>query len=142
MPTLEELLRTSLKGTNEKFDQANRALHAAVVEAAKAVEAVTNGKATLQLDEVRNDDAQTRYALGVVSKGTGEARTVTYLAVTRRGFPISRHHDSDTSYPQESFDTPEKLSLYLQKLASDPDSPLVAYLAYFVRNFVEGAIPF
>jgi hypothetical protein len=141
MPTLEELLRVSLKGANERFDRANKALHAAVVEAAKAVEAVTDGKATLRLDEVRSDDDETRYDLNVVPKRGGEGRTLSNLAVTKKGFPIYRHQSSRDYTLLEQFDSTETLTAYFQKLASEPDSPLIGYLAYIVRN-EERAIPF
>ncbi|SRR6266540_4669133 len=130
MPTLEELLRASLKGANEKFDQANKALHAAVVDAAKAVEAVTGGKAVLRLHKMIENEGSTDYTLRVEA-GT-ESRALTDFTVTKKGYPITRN--ARQGVHAEQFDSPEQLSAYFQKLASDPDSPLVAFLAYVVRN--------
>jgi hypothetical protein len=138
MPTLEELLRASLKGANDKFDQANKALHAAVVEAAKAVEAATEGKATLRLEEVKSDADETRYNLDIVVKEDDAVRTIASFAMGRKGFPITRLHNRESLHMLEKFDSAEAISAYFQKLASDPESPLVGYLAYIIRN----AIPF
>lgn len=131
MPTIEELLRASLQGANEKFDQANKGLHAAVVEAAKAVEAVTEGKATLRLWKQHSDMSSTRYALGVT---VGEQhRQLSEFTVTGKGYPIHGKTGSDV----QPFDSPEALSQYFKNLAADPNSPLIAFLAYIARNTPE-----
>ncbi|AMV23903.1 hypothetical protein VT84_05875 [Gemmata sp. SH-PL17] len=135
MPTLEELLRASLKGANVKFDQANSDLHATVVEAAKAVEAVTGGKATLRLFPIAKDDTATGYDLCVVTVGQ-QFRKLTSFTVTGAGYPIARHASPEQTAEQH-IKSSEELSSYFRKLASDPDSSLVAYLAYIVRNFLE-----
>jgi hypothetical protein len=132
MPTLEELLRASLKGANEKFDQANKTLHAAVVEAAKAVEAVTEGKATLRLVTKSSNEDGTQYRLVIIDKDGNQKRRLANLTVPLEGYPITRIADPASSMAQ--IKSPEELATYFQKLASDPDSPLVAYLAYIARN--------
>ncbi|WP_162671899.1 hypothetical protein [Gemmata massiliana] len=140
MPTLEELLRASLKGANEKIDQANKDLHAAVVEAAKAVESVTEGKATLRLNATGSDESGTRYDLDVIVYGGGnEARTLSNLGVPIKGYPIFRYTNRNRDSTVERFDSVDALKAYFQKLASDADSPLVGYLAYVVRNPVEAS---
>jgi hypothetical protein len=128
MPTLEELLRTSLKGANEKFHQANEALHAAVVEATKAVEAVTGGKANLRLQKGGEDESSVRYELHV--RTGDQARALGTFIVTKQG---SIHRQGGVSTDTEQFDSPEQLSAFFQKLASDPNSRLVAFLAYILR---------
>jgi hypothetical protein len=133
MPPIEELLRATLKRATEKFDQVNGALHAAVVEAKKAVEAVTGGMATLRLDERSNDEFETRYDLDVVVKGN-DVRTLANIGVRKKGYPIYRYHDADSMNITEKFDSAEALTAYFNKLAADPDSQLIAYLAYAVRN--------
>ena len=141
MPTLEELLRASLKGADEKINKADHDLHAAVVEAAKAVEAVTDGKATLRL-RVRRSDAfqQNRfeYELGVIDRFGQEFRTLASLKVSESGYPISAFDTSGRNWENRAIDSAEELSAYFRKLASDPDSFLVAYLAYINRNQLEG----
>lgn len=141
MPTLEELLRASLKGANEKYDQANKSLHAAVAEAAKAVETVTGGKAFLRLHQVEQAVDWTRYRLVVASKSGKEVRSLTILEVPLNGFPIERLEDdrhTENLTILEKFDTSEQLHKYFRTLVSDPNSPLVAYLAYILRNTPEG----
>jgi hypothetical protein len=146
MPTLEELLRASLKGANDKYNQANKALHAAVVETAKAVEAATEGKATIRLDEVQRNASETRYDLVIVIKKDDESRTIAIFEVGMKGFPITRYEDSEyQGHPafrvMEKFETAEAIAKYFQKLASDPDSPLVGYLAYIMRNLGDDGDP-
>lgn len=136
MPTLEELLRASLKGANEKFDQANRALHAAVVETAKAVEAATDGRATVRLQEVDVDESGTRYSLNVHTKGMG-GRDLAYFFLPQRGFPI--YGESQNREIKDTFPSATALDTYFSALASDPDSPLVGYLAYVVRHLAAHA---
>jgi hypothetical protein len=135
MPTLEEMLRASLKGANERFDQADKALHIAVAEAAKAVEAVTGGKATLRLNPRPRDEYGLRYDLVIVAKSrdSSQIRPLGILIVPTNGFPI--HSQAPTMPgPDQQFNTAEDLSAYFQRLASNPGSPLVGYLAYIIRN--------
>ena len=139
MPTLEELLRASLKGANERFDSAKNTLHAAVVEAAKAVEAATGGKATIRLEEVSKKEAETRYSLEVIMKGTDEVRELEIFSVSSNGFPIRALAEGGGAYNQ--FNTEESIVKYFEKLASNPESPLVRYLAFIIRNSDE-PIPF
>jgi hypothetical protein len=142
MPTLEELLRASLKGANDKYNQANKALHASVVETAKAVEAATDGKATVRLDEVNRDANETRYDLVIMIKGLDGTRTIANFGVSMQGFPIYRYEETGgytfRGNPEfrvaEKFDSAEAITKYFQKLASDPDSSLVGYLAFIIRN--------
>ena len=132
MPTLEELLRASLKGANEKFDQANTSLHAAVVEAAKAVEAATEGKATLRLSGATQDESGTRYSLGVLAKDAGSFRELAVFFIPQRGFPIYR--ETRSREIEGSFHSESALKAYFNSLATDPDSPLIGYLAYILRS--------
>ncbi|MBA4191592.1 MAG: hypothetical protein C0467_26735 [Planctomycetaceae bacterium] len=140
MPTLEDMLRASLKGANERFELANKALHSAVAEAAKAVEAVTGGKATLQLVEHGKRETGSRFDFVVTAES--QQRPLATFDVPNSGFPIRRLHDEGGF--AESFPSAAALASYFQKLASDQDSPLVAHLAYIVRNASpdEGPIPF
>lgn len=137
MPTLEELLRVSLKGANERFDQANKTLHAVVVEAAKAVEAATEGKATVRLHVIESNESGTRYSLQVCDRKGTDTRFLTDFNVTKNGFPIFEGSNRNAIGSAEAFTS------YFQKLMSDPESPLVGYLAYIVRNSATtDAIPF
>ena len=103
MPTLEELLRASLHGANEKFDAASKVLRAAVVDLAKAVEAATEGKATVRLrpksrtqgrtGQMNSPENAIYYSLVVLAKGDDEGRELTTFCVDYNGFPISYEID-------------------------------------------------
>jgi hypothetical protein len=137
MPTLEELLRASLKGADEKINKANSDLHAAVVDAAKAVEAVTGGKATLRLRGRGGDTFdgnRLKYELGLVDRLGKEFRALASLNVSVSGYPITAFDQSGKTWDSREINSPEELSAFFQKLASDPDSFLVAHLAYINRN--------
>jgi hypothetical protein len=145
MPTLEELLRASLKGANEKYDNANKALHAAVVDTAKAVESATKGKATVRLNIVSRDAGEIRYELRIVINDVSDTRSIANFAIGTKGFPILRYEDEDFSYQgrtvyriEEKFESAEAISNYFKNLVSDPDSSLVGYLAFIIRNLDSG----
>ncbi|MDY3552574.1 hypothetical protein R5W24_001658 [Gemmata sp. JC717] len=141
MATLEQLLRAALRGAGEQFNEASKALHVAVVELAKAVEAATEGKATVRLrpksrlqgrtGKMESPENAIYYSLVVLAKGDDEGRELTTFCVSYNGFPISYEID----HQWHKFWSPEEFATdYLTKLASDPDSPLVGYLAFIVRN--------
>ena len=133
MPTLEEMLRASLKSANEKFDKANNDLHALTAETAKAIEAVAEGKATLRLAEAERTVYWTRYDLVLTSRSGNESRKLALMGVTKSGYPIQRLEGTErrnTFTIAEEFDSLKELSAFFQKLASDSDSTLVAHLAF------------
>jgi hypothetical protein len=133
VPTLEELLRASLQGANRQHNEADADLHREVVAAARAVEAVTDGRATLRLIRSAEDRAATGYDLCVVAIDGSEPRKIDSFTVTERGYPIMRHVDLFET-AEEKFRSADEVNGYFRKLAADPDSLLVAYLAYYTRQ--------
>jgi hypothetical protein len=133
MPSLEEMLRNSLKGANDKYDEANRSLRALVVDTAKAVEAVTGARATLVLEAISNQESETQYDLVIVVKDSDQSRCITHFSIPDKGFPIHRLN-GDAGRVVEKFNSEVELSTYFEKLASSEDSPLVLYLAFLARN--------
>lgn len=133
MPTLEDLLRASLQGANRQHNEADAALHREVVAAARAVEAVTDGRATLRLIRSAEDRTATGYDLCVVASDGSEPRKIDSFTVTARGYPILRHTDLIET-AQEALHSADAVNDYFRKLAADPDSLLVAYLGYYTRQ--------
>jgi hypothetical protein len=136
MPTLEELLRASLKGADEKLNQARSDLGAAVVEAAKAVEAVTAGKATIRYRIQKRTHHERGdffdYEIGIVTRSGEQFRALVDIAVPVNGYPIFVHDPAGVE--ERRINSPDELTAFFHELASESDSPLVAHLAFINRN--------
>lgn len=134
MPTLEELLRESLKGTNAKFETARADLNAAVLELRAGVEAVSNGKVTVALEENGRTEVGTRYTLVAYERSAQrDARYLTEFLIRPTGYPISSGGPGVLDGIDGKFQTAEALTDYIRKLATG-DSPLVVYLAHALRQ--------
>lgn len=146
MPTIEELLRSTLKGVNDQHSRADGDLHRAVAEVAKATQVLSGGLLTVRLYPAKSVAQSTRYVLRLHYRNE-ESRFIGFYVVAASGYPI-RFYDSeylanDVTYlpsaPTGQFDTPDEVNEHFRRIATDPSSPLVVYLAYAVRQLDEEA---
>src|SRR5262249_22673335 len=136
MPTFEEVLRTTVSGVNEQYDRANRDLHRVVAEVSKSVQAASNGLASVVLRRTSEGSGGATYKLVLKSHRDSEERDLAAISVPLQGYPIQVAGAAPPSlYGLKQ--SADELTGGFQKMASDPNSPLVAFVAYLLRNRAE-----
>jgi len=138
MPTLEELLQTTLKGVTEQYDKASGDLHRAVTELALAVKSITKGAASLLIRDVEIDEVvdDTVYELSYVPH-RGEPRGLGLFLIPSKGYPIrlySHRGDLYKGASVRSFQSEDEIKQFFQKMVKDQTSPLISLLAYTLRT--------
>jgi hypothetical protein len=135
MPTIEELLRTSLQGATIEFDQAVKDLRNEVKSASSAVETITDGLATLSVAKVEDTADSAVYRVNFVMGR--DKREVQAFVVPIKGYPITVYdsvRSIDSILPGTKVKDGAELHQAFEKMAEDRTSPLVILLAYVLRN--------
>jgi hypothetical protein len=152
MPTLEEMLQTTLKGVHENYEKASGDLHRAVAELAKAVQAISKGRASVVLKLRSFDQQDTLYDLEFalqsevptanrkLSGRRGEQRLLGVFSVPPSGYPFYLYADPDDAErgrnDLRTFNSSKDIADHIQSMVTDPASPIVALLAYALRQQV------
>jgi hypothetical protein len=124
MSDFQTALERSLTSVTEAFASADADLHQEVASASKAVSSLTQGKATLELAPLSEDENWIVYKLTLKAGDRIQARLADFTVPTK-GYPIQ-------SGPQQ-FKNRQELAALLASMAANPDSPLVRHLALFLR---------
>jgi hypothetical protein len=124
MTDFQKALETTIHGLNTAFKTADADLHEVVASAGLAVTRITDGKGTLQLVPKSEDEADIRYQL-VLSDSENEL-SLYEVIVSTRGYPLQIGHFRIANK--------QELSRVFEEMASNPDSPLVRKLAFWIRR--------
>ena len=138
MATLEEQLRNTLKNLNDRFSQVGGDLNRAVAEVAKAVSTVSEGMLQLKLRRVGRVANALNYELILTYRGE-DSRPIALYEVPLSGYPIEEFAISNVEPRalQATIASPAELTEHFQRMVNDPESPLVGYLAFAVRQLEE-----
>jgi len=132
MSSFEDSLKTTLLTVNEAFDVADADLHREVAEAARGLQRVTEGAATLTLKKTGEGEQGAHYSLFI--SGSGVEAVVGQFHVHARGYPVSVISTLRSSQENLVCNDSHALTEYFSKLASNPDSGLVTQAAYIMRK--------
>ena len=145
MASFEEMLKASLAGVNAQVDAADTDLHQEVASAAEGVERITGGKVSLFLRRAR--DAASEVIYGLVLGKTRSDREIMGFRLGPTGYPITAAPNSSyfkeetASHLQRVLGNRDELRKVFSELASDPGSPLVIALAFFLRRNRSEKVP-
>lgn len=144
MPDFDKLLQESLLGVNKAFEQADADLHELVAEASTALGRVTNGVVEMPLVRWSEDLNGVVYSLVVrdpADESHEGAATVGGYQVSRKGYPVRMGDTllaSSTQRmsfrPASELKSKSELQQHFEGLLSNPDSPVVANAAFFMRR--------
>jgi hypothetical protein len=139
MPTFEEMLKAALSGYEANNRAADLDLHHQVAEAAKAVEAISDGRASLSLVRQKETENHTVYSLVLTNEQIHSQQELMAFRVSARGYPIDVAPGAELllkgpSSEAEQVNDRDQLETLFADLASNPDSSLVVTLAYILRR--------
>lgn len=138
--SLEDLLRSSIESVTKAFQEADLALHGEVANLSNAISRISNGTVTVGLEPVTEEESEVIYHLSVF--GNGRREYLASFGVTPKGYPITYgqwwERQDGWVNPSELKDL-SMLQACFQKMASNPDSPLVQKVAFLMRK---GEVPF
>jgi hypothetical protein len=134
MPSFEEALKNTLLGINKGFEIADADLHQEVASAALALGRLTDGALVLALAPHQESDKGIEYRLLL----TGENYEVTlgFFLVGSIGYPIryAGNQGGLNMGGEPAASDRTALASFFSSMASNPDSPLVRHLAFFLRR--------
>jgi hypothetical protein len=131
-----EALKKSVGRARASFDDADRDLHSAVVEADNAVKEISRGRLSLGLDAVDDAVHGRIYDLDLSEMGN-LVQTIESYFVPQSGYPISYGpRQGRTIETRGKLDSTEELTSYLLEMMSAPNSPLTVALAFRLRASV------
>lgn len=133
--SLEEKLKSTLEGLNRGFFEADEDLHRQVFAANEAIDKITNRKVTLKLERHIEEDNGVGYHFRIQSGDMSSS--VGYFYVSTRGYPIfyaRNDHAFRNKAAVTSLNDRTALSDLFSDLATNPDSPLIQSVAFFMRR--------
>jgi hypothetical protein len=138
MPTFEELLAASLGGVNASFQRTVAELHEEIAKASQVIARLSDGKAELMLNKRLETESSVCYEMYLKTVPNAVDLGVAFWIDTK-GYPIRTaslaqlHRPVDRAQARE-LTSREDVRTLLDELASNPDSPLVIKLAFFLRT--------
>jgi hypothetical protein len=138
MSPFEELLRNTLKNLNEQLSQAGGDLNRAVAEVDKAVSAISEGTLHLKLRLCGRSVNPLNYELALIFRGE-DSRPLVIYEVPLSSYPIGVYEISNVEPRAKigSIHSEAELTEHFQRIVTDPESSLLGYLAFAVRQLEE-----
>lgn len=150
MTEYDTILKETLRDVTETFAAAHDDLHQAVVRLARAVQSATDGCGTVVLeaseDQNENNEERICYHLVFVvnTRRKRERRYIGKFEVPMHGYPISvLNPQTENAYGEDLAVIRDRNQLdeFIRKMISDKNNPLVAMIAYFLRNRIANPPP-
>lgn len=141
MPTLWERFARDLETIRASFAETDGELQQLVQSTSEGVEKVTDGAFSLELDLRVEDETGRTYELHVVALDEEDRKDLGRFIVPASGYPISLGHtDEDGSFTVSRLAGSKDLIDYFLALI-EPDSAVMKFLAYKLRNASPGDTP-
>jgi hypothetical protein len=138
MPGFTEVLRNTVSGMNESFQDARRDLNQIVSEVSASVAEIL-GRSDARLELVKAGDVpEVSYNLSLVV-GDQSIPLGTY-SLSASGYPIAQLSHVNASWPsmavhaRRTFKQCSELENHFREMLADPNSPLVVHLAFLLRS--------
>lgn len=149
MGEFTELLRETLKGVSEEFQQAKADLNEVIESLSQSVEEVTQGEGMVRMVPTKESFGWVIYTIELVFNNAERFQesttTLTHVRISAEGYPLgvtpNADFNADFLVPKEGFDLgplyladKEQVKAFFREMVTNPDSPLIQGIRFHSRQ--------